>query len=78
MVCSVEGCCAEAAPESTLCVVHASFTIRGDDSVPIHCYGCGKLIRRGSRWIVRPEGSFHARPLCLIRPADAMAIQVGA
>lgn len=78
MVCEVSGCCAEAVPESTLCVVHVSFTVRGEDSVPIHCYGCGKLIQKGQRWIVRAEGAFHARPICLIRPDGEMAIQVDA
>lgn len=49
---------------------------RSKENVPIACYACGKPITIGQRFIVRTEGSFHARYACLGADPDAYATQI--
>lgn len=74
--CSVDGCPCYAVAGSDFCSVHEMYTRRESFGVGISCYACGERIRLHSRMVVRVEGAFHARQLCLSMPIAEWATRI--
>jgi hypothetical protein len=76
VVCRVPTCPALAIDETDFCAVHLVVVKRTTADVPIKCYACGLTIRAGREYLVRTEGSFHLRMMCLSKQPSEWAIPV--